>query len=62
MLALHAPLFIIAAVLLLAGIQVMGIGLLGELQVRHFHSGSSRTPYAVERMVRLRSTEESMQD
>ncbi len=61
-LALHAPLFIIAAVLLLAGIQVMGIGLLGELQVRHFHSGSSRTPYAVERMVRLRSTEESMQD
>ncbi len=58
----HGPLFIIAGVLILAGIQVMGIGLLAELQVRHFHSGSSRTPYAVERMVRLRSSEESMQD
>ncbi len=55
----HGPLFIIAGVLLLAGIQTMGIGLLGELQVRHFHSGSSRTPYAVERIVRLRSSEES---
>ena len=61
-LQMHGPMFIIAGVLLLAGIQVMGIGLLGELQVRHFHSGNSRTPYAVERMVRLRSTEESMQD
>ncbi len=57
----HGPLFIIAAVLLLAGIQLMGVGLLGELQVRHFHSGPSRTPYAVERVVRLRSSEESMQ-
>ena len=56
----HGPLFIIAGVLLLAGIQTMGIGLLGELQVRHFHSGSSRTPYAVERIVRLRSSEESL--
>lgn len=57
----HGPMFIVAGVLILAGIQVMGIGLLGELQVRHFHSGSSRAPYAVERMVRLRSSEESMQ-
>ncbi len=57
----HGPMFIIAGILILAGIQTMGIGLLGELQVRHFHSGSSRTPYAVERMVRLRSSEESMQ-
>ncbi len=57
----HGPMFVIAGVLILAGIQVMGIGLLGELQVRHFHSGSSRAPYAVERMVRLRSSEESMQ-
>lgn len=60
-LAAHGPLFIIAGVLLLAGIQVMGIGLLGELQVRHFHSGTSRAPYAVERILRLRSSEESFQ-
>lgn len=57
----HGPMFVIAGILILAGIQVMGIGLLGELQVRHFHSGSSRAPYAVERMIRLRSSEESMQ-
>ncbi len=59
-LSAHGPLFIIAAVMLLAGIQLMGVGLLGELQVRHFHSGPSRTPYAVDKIVRLRSPEELM--
>lgn len=54
----HGPLFLIAAVLILGGIQMMGIGLLGELQVRHFHTADSRAPYAVDRVLRLRSTEE----
>lgn len=56
----HAPIFVIAGILILGGIQMMGIGLLGELQVRHFHTAASRTPYAVERVVRLRSSEESL--
>jgi glycosyltransferase involved in cell wall biosynthesis len=56
----HAPLFIIAAVLILAGIQMLGIGLLGELQVRHFHTADHRAPYAVDRLLRLRSNEESL--
>ena len=60
LLAQHGPLFIIAGVLLLAGIQMMGIGLLGELQVRHFHSPQNRAPYTVERLVRMRSPEESL--
>src|SRR5450631_3962224 len=56
----HGPMFVIAGVLILAGIQMLGIGLLGELQVRHFHSPSHRAPYAVDRILRLRSSEESL--
>ena len=39
---------------------MMGIGLLGELQVRHFHTADRRAPYAVDRILRLRSSEESL--
>ena len=56
----HGPWFVIAAVLLLAGIQLIGIGLLGELQVRHFFAQGQRTPYAVERVVRMRPSEEHL--
>jgi glycosyltransferase involved in cell wall biosynthesis len=54
----HGPLFVIAAVAILAGIQMLAIGLLGELQVRHYHTNSHRAPYAVDRLVRLRASEE----
>lgn len=54
----HGPWFIMASVLIVAGVQLIGIGLLGELQVRHYHSPQHRAPYAVDRMVRLRSSEE----
>jgi hypothetical protein len=57
---LHGPIFVIAGILILAGVQMMGIGLLGELQVRHFHAANHRAPYAVDRILRLRSSEESM--
>jgi hypothetical protein len=56
----HAPWFIIAAVLILAGIQLIGVGLLGELQVRHFFTQSQNTPYAVDRIVRIKPSEESL--
>lgn len=56
----HGPWFIMASVLILAGIQLIGIGLLGELMVRHFHAPGNRAPYAVERMVRMRSSEETL--
>lgn len=56
----HAPLFIIAAVLILAGIQMIGVGLLGELQVRHFFMQSQQTPYTVDRVVRMRASEEGV--
>jgi hypothetical protein len=54
----HGPLFVVAGVLILAGIQMLAIGLLGELQVRHYHTASHRAPYAIDRLVRLRAPEE----
>ena len=57
----HGPLFVTAGILILAGIQMVAIGLLGELQVRHFHTASHRAPYAVDRILRLRSEESLMQ-
>jgi glycosyltransferase involved in cell wall biosynthesis len=54
----HGPLFVIAGVLILASIQLLAIGLIGELQVRHFHNGQSHAPYAVDRVVRLNAPEE----
>ena len=56
----HGPLFMIAAVLILAGVQLVGVGLLGELQVRHFFAQSHRSPYTVDRLVRMKPSEESM--
>jgi glycosyltransferase involved in cell wall biosynthesis len=58
----HAPWFIIAGVLILAGIQLIGVGLLGELQVRHFFTQSQRTPYAVDRIVRMKPMEAEIRD
>jgi hypothetical protein len=34
---------------------MLAIGLLGELHVRHYYSSEHPTPYAIERIVRLRS-------
>ncbi len=56
----HAPLFLIAAVLILAGVQLIGVGLLGELQVRHFFAQSQRAPYAIDRIVRMKSSEQQV--
>ncbi len=56
----HGPWFIIAAVLILAGIQMIGVGLLGELQVRHFFTDSHRTPYAIDRIVRMKPVEQGI--
>ena len=55
--ATHGPLMIFAAVLILAGIQMLALGLLGELQVRHYHETGKRGPYSIERV--LRSDEHS---
>ena len=54
----HGPLFVVAGVLIVAGVQLLALGLLGELQVRHYYSSQQHTPYAIDRLVRLRAPEE----
>ena len=55
----HGPMFVVGAVLIVAGIQLLAIGLLGELQVRHYYTSQHPASYTIERMVRLHNPEES---
>jgi len=54
----HGPLIFMGGVLIVTGIQLLAIGLLGELQVRHFFASQRPTPYTIDRMVRLRTPQE----
>jgi glycosyltransferase involved in cell wall biosynthesis len=58
--AAHGPMMIFAAVLLLAGLNLLAIGLLGELQVRHYHEPTRRAPYSLESVIRSHSEEQSV--
>ena len=49
----HGPLMIFSAVLILGGVQLLGLGLLGEMQARHYHEPARRLPYAVDRILRM---------
>src|SRR5205814_9951299 len=39
----HGPLMLFASVLLLVGFNLLAIGLLGEMQVRHYHEDRKST-------------------
>ena len=54
----HGPLFVFGSVMIVAGIQLLAIGLLGELQVRHYYTSQHPSSYTVDRLVRLVSPEE----
>jgi glycosyltransferase involved in cell wall biosynthesis len=54
----HGPMFVIGSVLIVAGIQMLAIGLLGELQVRHYYTSNHPAPYTVDRLVRLAAMDE----
>ena len=54
----HGPMFVIGSVLIVSGIQMLAIGLLGELQVRHYYTSQHPASYAVDRLVRLVSADE----
>lgn len=47
----HGPLLLFAAVLILGGVQLLGLGLLGEMMARQRHE-DHRRPYSVERVLR----------
>jgi glycosyltransferase involved in cell wall biosynthesis len=54
----HGPMFVIGSVLIVSGIQLLALGLLGELQVRHYYTSQRPASYTVDRLVRLESSEE----
>ncbi len=56
----HGPMMIFAAVLLLAGLNLLAVGLLGEMQVRHYYAPKSRVPYSVDRVLRAQSEEHTI--
>ncbi|MBV8894048.1 MAG: glycosyltransferase family 2 protein [Acidobacteria bacterium] len=58
----HGPMMIFGAVLLLAGLNMLAIGLLGEMQVRHFHEPSQRAPYSIERVLRAHDEESTISE
>ena len=55
----HGPLLMFSAVLIMAGVQLLALGLLGDLQVRHFHEPTSGMPYRVAKVIRSEEGEES---
>src|SRR5512146_655876 len=48
----HGPLFVVGSVMIVAGIQLLALGLLGELQVRHYFTSQHPSSYTVDRVVR----------
>jgi glycosyltransferase involved in cell wall biosynthesis len=54
----HGPMFVIGSVLIVSGIQLLALGLLGELHVRHYYSSQRPASYTVDRLVRLVSADE----
>jgi len=56
----HGPLMFFAAVLIVSGVQLLALGLLGEMQVRHYHEPSRRAPYSVDLVLRQKTSEETV--
>ena len=56
----HGPLMLFGALLILLGMNLLAIGLLGEMQVRHYHAPTRRAPYSVERLLRTENEESAI--
>ena len=55
----HGPLLVMGSVMIVAGVQLLALGLLGDLQVRHFHEPAAGLPYRVAKVIRSEEGEES---
>ena len=53
---------IFAAVLFLAGLNMLAVGLLGEMQVRHYHEPTRARTYSVDRVLRAQSEEHTVSE
>lgn len=58
----HGPLLVFASVLILAGVQMLALGLLGEMQVRHYYDPAERLPYSVDRVLRAENQQPAVSD
>jgi glycosyltransferase involved in cell wall biosynthesis len=58
----HGPLMVFAAVLIVSGVQLVGLGLLGEMQTRHRFDTREARPYTVERVLRQDSSDARLSD
>jgi glycosyltransferase involved in cell wall biosynthesis len=54
----HGPWFVVGSVLIVAGVQLLALGLLGELLVRQYYTGQQPASYTVDRVVRLASSDD----
>jgi glycosyltransferase involved in cell wall biosynthesis len=51
----HGLLMVLAAVLILVGLQLVALGLIGELEVWQYFNPSARKPYAVSEVIEVRA-------
>ena len=58
----HGPLLIFASVLMVCGVQLLALGLLGDLQVRNFQEPARRVPYTVAQVLRSHSQEQAVNE
>jgi hypothetical protein len=58
----HGPLMFFGMVLIMVGVMLLSIGLLGEMQVRHYHEPTQRAPYSVERVLQPHDRESTISE
>jgi hypothetical protein len=52
----HGPIVVIGSILIVCGIQLLALGLMSELQVRHYYTNQCQYAYTVDRVISLAPT------